>query len=231
MFSDQQLSQLGAKLQSDRVKTRDGMGYIEAWDATDKANEIFGFDGWDRFTISERVVQEIQCEVGKSKSPGYRVGYVTKVRVVVRAGDTTITKEGTGGGQGIDRDLFKAHEGASKEAESDAMKRALTQFGNQFGLALYDKTKENVTSQEELQQARIKKQIEECEPWHQLAESMVDMCKTAESVENWWGPKEGDTGARRSDLFFQIPDNIRDLFFPTEVKTYRAKLIQDQAAA
>ena len=32
-----------------------------------------------------------------------------------------------------------AHESAIKEAETDAMKRALRSFGNTFGLALYDK--------------------------------------------------------------------------------------------
>jgi len=33
------------------------------------------------------------------------------------------------------------HESAIKEAESDARKRALMQFGDQFGLSLYDKDK------------------------------------------------------------------------------------------
>ncbi len=33
----------------------------------------------------------------------------------------------------------EARESALKEAETDAMKRALTTFGNPFGLALYDK--------------------------------------------------------------------------------------------
>ena len=36
-------------------------------------------------------------------------------------------------------DLGQAHESALKEAETDAMKRALMTFGNPFGLALYDK--------------------------------------------------------------------------------------------
>src|SRR3546814_21006699 len=42
-------------------------------------------------------------------------------------------------------DLFRsAHESAKKESETDAMKRALMTFGNQFGFALYDKTRANV---------------------------------------------------------------------------------------
>lgn len=43
-------------------------------------------------------------------------------------------------------DLGQAHESALKEAETDAMKRALMTFGNPFGLALYDKQQREVTS-------------------------------------------------------------------------------------
>ena len=41
-------------------------------------------------------------------------------------------------------DLGLAHESALKEAETDAMKRALMTFGNPFGLALYDREQRNV---------------------------------------------------------------------------------------
>jgi hypothetical protein len=40
--------------------------------------------------------------------------------------------------------MGEAYESAVKEAETDAMKRALMTFGNPFGLALYDKTKASV---------------------------------------------------------------------------------------
>ena len=80
---------------------------------------------------------------------GWGVSYVCRVRVTVRAGDTVVIREGTGAGHGIDADLGQAHESAVKEAESDAMKRALMQFGNPFGLALYDKTKSAVATPRE----------------------------------------------------------------------------------
>jgi hypothetical protein len=57
-----------------------------------------------------------------------------------------VIREGSGAGHGIDADLGQAHESAIKEAETDAMKRALMTFGNQFGLALYDKQQREVTS-------------------------------------------------------------------------------------
>jgi len=59
---------------------------------------------------------------------------------------TPVIREGCGAGHGIDVDLGQAHESALKEAETDAMKRALMTFGNPFGLALYDKQQRQVTT-------------------------------------------------------------------------------------
>jgi len=58
----------------------------------------------------------------------------------------SLVREGSGAGHGIDVDLGLAHESALREAETDAMKRALMTFGNPFGLALYDKQQRQVTS-------------------------------------------------------------------------------------
>jgi hypothetical protein len=64
--------------------------------------------------------------------------------VRVRAGDKEICREGCGSGHGVGLTPGEAHESAIKEAETDAMKRALSTFGNPFGLALYDKERQNV---------------------------------------------------------------------------------------
>lgn len=138
-FTPEQVSRLKAMLSPDRVKKRQDFSYITAWDATQTANDIFGFGLWDRETLDMRKIQE---EVDASNK--HRVGYTCRVRITVRAGDSVVFRDGTGAGQGINKDLFQAHELAVKEAESDAMKRALSQFGNQFGLALYDKEQTNV---------------------------------------------------------------------------------------
>ncbi len=71
-------------------------------------------------------------------------GYVARVRVKVRAGDHEICREGCGSGHGRGNTPGEAHQSALKEAETDAMKRALTTFGNPFGLALYDKAQHGV---------------------------------------------------------------------------------------
>jgi len=68
------------------------------------------------------------------------VTYIARVRITVFAGSRgLLIREGTGAGHGIDVDLGQAHESAIKEAETDAMKRALVTFGARFGLSLYDR--------------------------------------------------------------------------------------------
>lgn len=118
------------------------VSYIESHHAIREANRIFGYFEWDSETKESHLVQAEE----KTSDSGLRwyVGYITKVRVIARNGERVAYRDGTGFGQGIDKDLGKAHESAVKEAESDAQKRALKNFGDQFGLALYDKNQEHV---------------------------------------------------------------------------------------
>lgn len=143
-FTPEQIKALSAPLDRKHVKQRAQAGrqlsYIESWQAISEANRIFGFDGWNRETVVMAELGEPRLVDGKN-----RVAYMAKVRVAVFTESHTIVREGTGYGSGIDRDLGQAHESAIKEAESDAMKRALMTFGNPFGLALYDKDQANVT--------------------------------------------------------------------------------------
>lgn len=143
-FTAEQIGFLSGPLDKSNVKERSQAGrqlsYIEAWHAIAEANRIFGYEMWDRETISMTQLGGVREVEGKQ-----RVAYASKVRVtVLTATGSKITREGTGFGSGIDKDEGQAHESAIKEAESDAMKRALMTFGNPFGLALYDKTQANV---------------------------------------------------------------------------------------
>lgn len=119
--------------------------YIEGWKTIEEANRIFGFDGWTRETVmldeANRDLVELRGRDGDPYKQ-WRIGYVAKVRVT--AGGVVREGTGFGHGQGKPEALGDAIESAIKEAETDAMKRALMTFGNPFGLALYDKTKANV---------------------------------------------------------------------------------------
>lgn len=146
MFNADQIEQLSAPLKADHVRQREQAGrmlsYIEGWHVIAEANRIFGFDGWQRHTLEHRCVAETERTIGKGnyQKAGWGVTYIAKVRIIVGA----VVRDGLGAGHGIDADKGIAHESAIKEAETDAMKRALMTFGNQFGLAIYDKTMANV---------------------------------------------------------------------------------------
>ena len=146
VFSTEQIAALSAPLDRAKVQTRSQAGrslaYLEGWQAIAEANRIFGFDGWQRETIAVQCVSERERTLGSSNRAGWGVTYTARVRISV--GD--VIREGSGAGHGIDADLGQSHESALKEAETDAMKRALMTFGNPFGLALYDKQQREVTS-------------------------------------------------------------------------------------
>lgn len=116
--------------------------YIEGWLAIQEANRIFGFGGWSYTILDCKAVMESARQIGKGDraKDGFGVTYVATVRVTV--GD--VTRDDVGSGHGYDVDLGLAHESAIKEAVTDALKRGLRSFGNPFGLALYDKSRENV---------------------------------------------------------------------------------------
>lgn len=145
-MKDSVKKELKKKLDPKNVKTRDkgssSIAFVEGWHVINEANNIFGFDGWSRSTVYNNEVSRVTCRVGKGQyqSEGFKVGYEAKVLITV--GD--VTREGTGHGSQVSKDLFDAIEGAAKEAETDATKRALMTFGYRFGLALYDKTKQHV---------------------------------------------------------------------------------------
>ena len=144
IFTEKQLQELSEPLSQHVVKVRTQSGralsYIEGWWAIHEANRIFGFGGWHQELAEVRCVSERERKIGRDKKDGWGVSYVAKVRVTVNG----VIREGIGAGHGIDADLGQAHESAIKEAATDAMKRALMTFGNQFGLALYDKDQRNV---------------------------------------------------------------------------------------
>jgi DNA recombination protein Rad52 len=149
-FSAEQITALSAPLDRAKVRQREQgrsqVSYLEGWQVIAEANRIFGFDGWQRETVALRCVNQSERTIGRDQKPGWGVTYTARVRISVsNAGQPALIREGCGAGHGIDTDLGQAHESALKEAETDAMKRALMTFGNAFGLALYDKQQREVT--------------------------------------------------------------------------------------
>ena len=132
-FTKEQIEQLNQPIDPKVVAFRKQgniqLAYLESWYVINEANRIFGFDGWSSETIQLDCVQ----------SDEFCVTYIAKVRVTV--GDVIREGVGAGHGKGERVNLGDKHESAVKEAESDARKRAFMQFGSQFGLSLYDRSK------------------------------------------------------------------------------------------
>lgn len=216
MFSPEQNSLLSAKLDGSNVKTRSQAGqklsYIEGWLAIAEANRIFGFDGWDRETVWINCVWSGERQTKSGQKPA--ASYVARVRITVRAGDRIVIREGTGAGSGFGFDAGEAHESAIKEAETDAMKRALMTFGNPFGLALYDKDKENVMSAQEKAAVEIAeaKEKQKADPSERKAKetaaatfkSAIEMAEDLDELGAWWKKHWTQIDALPDDLKAEI---------------------------
>jgi len=141
-FTDNQVRHLKAKLDPRYIRARNSNGsnlsYVEGWHAIAEANRIFGYEAWDRRTVSA------SCVWTEAKAGTYRAVYTAKVRVTVRAGEVKVVREGSGSCEASAATAGQAHELALKGAETDATKRALATFGNPFSLALYDREQNGV---------------------------------------------------------------------------------------
>src|SRR6188472_1131179 len=141
-FTDTQVRLLKAKLDPRHIRTRNSNGcslsYVEGWHAIAEANRIFGYEAWDRRTVSAT------CVWSEANAGTYRAVYIAKVRITVRAGEVKVVRDGSGSCKATAATAGQAHELALKGAETDATKRALATFGNPFGLALYDREQSGV---------------------------------------------------------------------------------------
>lgn len=151
-FTDTQLAQLQEKLSDKHVLQQQGQDYLPGWFVIDQANRIFGHDRWS-YEVGDLSL------VGEDEA-GEKVLYLARVRVTVLDddGDKIVQREDVGmGDQKNTRRLLDAHGNAAKAAVTDALKRALRTFGNQFGNPLYDDKKENVESEAD-RKRRVKQQ-------------------------------------------------------------------------
>jgi DNA recombination protein Rad52 len=166
------------------------LSYVEGHHVIREANRIFGPLGWDRVTEQMHCVQQEQDDKGL-----WRVTYTAKCRIFARDDlDTSAQREGWGTGQGINKDLGMAHEGACKEAETDAMKRALMTFGDPLGLALYDKKQTNVRANDAPPPEDVAKRVLEIE-------EKVKACKSASNLQSLFKELDRETRKAAKPIF------------------------------
>lgn len=153
MFDKNQLTILTQELDSNRIKTREkgniNLSYIEGFDVIDTANKVFGFGNWSySITKLDQVSQEL------NQNQNNVVCYKAVVQIQIHNTNHTldVNRQDVGFGTGVAKSLADAHEGAAKEAVTDAIKRCFRSFGNQFGNSLYDKTKNHQNQDSSYQQ-------------------------------------------------------------------------------
>jgi len=134
-ISPEQEEMLKQPLKADQIKERKGFGgtwlkYIKGDTAIDAANRIFGFGRW-----GYRIIGREHCIVEDDKK-GKIEYYTCDIELSVAGAAFTFP----GDGMGIVTSPFtiEMHEKARKEATTDALKRALRHYGDQFGLSLYN---------------------------------------------------------------------------------------------
>ena len=178
-FTKEQIELLKQPIKLENVAEResgwgDKVPYVESWKAIDAANRIFGFDGWNSETLEINLVSEdIKC-----------VSYIAKVRITVG----NVVKEGYGSGHGRKGGIGDKHESAVKEAESDAQKRALRQFGYQFGLSLYDGKKAWKTadsSNKKPKKEESKPPVSQKSTTFVLAKKAIEDCKQLKKLDSY----------------------------------------------
>lgn len=140
---------LDAKIPREAISERDGGGgrklsYLEGWYIINRLNEVFGIGNWAyNSTIQKLHEGQVEDRYGKKK---FTAHYAAQVRLVVTFPgglQTEFTDCGYGDGQDP-TSPGKPHELAIKESITDGLKRCAKNLGMSMGLALYDKTQENV---------------------------------------------------------------------------------------
>ena len=124
---------LAHELVSERA-TDDGtlLRYLEGWRAIAQANAIFGHDRWGAELVGEVAYRPLPAH-GRARGGTPGGLYTATVRITIDGG---LAHSDVGAATVSDPNP-EAHAVAYKAAVTDALKRALRHFGDQFGNALW----------------------------------------------------------------------------------------------
>jgi hypothetical protein len=104
---------------------------------------VFGFGRWDEVALEPTVLLYEQPTTTKAGKDAFKVAYRASRRLVIRDQDGAhlCSHDGSAVGESVMPDFKRgdAHDMAIKTAESQALKRAAINLGDQFGLSLYAK--------------------------------------------------------------------------------------------
>jgi hypothetical protein len=140
-LNHEQVSQLLRPVHGSRVHKLDGLSHMEAYDIRAHLNRIFGFGHWSADVIEMTLMYEEKTTT-KAGKPAYAVGYRAGLTLTICGPDgerlASFTEYAASGQIMPDFKRGDAHDFAMKTAESQALKRAAINLGDQFGLSLYN---------------------------------------------------------------------------------------------
>jgi DNA repair and recombination protein RAD52 len=141
-YTAQQISTLQSRLEKklgpEYISSRAGpsgqkVHYVAAEKVIQLANEIFGFNGWSS------TIKEVQVDFVDENPVTLKVSLGLSVIVRVTLRDGTFHEDIGYGHIENCKGKAAAFEKSKKEGTTDALKRALKNFGNALGNCLYDK--------------------------------------------------------------------------------------------
>ena len=229
-LSDPQIAWLLRPVDPDRVGS-DGKGFahMEAWDIRRHLIRIFGFGGHDTDMLEASLIAETCIPNHQKKDKNGRpygqpfdawtVIYRVAVLLSVKADGMELGHwHGIATGDATNQpSRADAHDLALKTADSQALKRAATNLGDQFGLSLYNKGRLSAVVQSSLaywkapKEAEFKDEKVEAEPdvaaaRQESAETVPAAADQADAKQDAAGPSERQASAHLVKLLGQAKD-------------------------
>jgi recombination DNA repair RAD52 pathway protein len=140
----EQVRQLLKPIAPQRVMRANNHSHISQQDVTAHLTRIFGFGNWQKQILEEAIVIDEKAswiaKDGKAKE-GWDVTYRVRMRLTIKDPDGVTIWEGDDGATGSathQPSRSDAHDLAYKAAISYALKRCAKDWGDQFGLSLYN---------------------------------------------------------------------------------------------
>ncbi|MBB1256905.1 hypothetical protein H3146_26715 [Streptomyces sp. OF3] len=140
-LSDAQLSWLLSPIHGSRVgKDGKGFAHVEAWDIRRHLIRCFGFGGFSTELLFADLMHERETPANNGGKSRWTVVYRCAVRLTVKVDGIELGHwHGIATGDATNvPSVSDAHDLALKTADSQALKRAAVNLGDQFGLSLYN---------------------------------------------------------------------------------------------
>jgi hypothetical protein len=139
-LNQKQRDQLLRPINPRRVQIAQGQSHVAGYDVSAHLTRIFGFGNWEKEIKSEALV----CEDGVKDGTRTRWTVTYKVVMTLRVKDSagTVIWSGDDAATGSATNMPSrgdAHDFALKNAVTYALKRCAKDWGDQFGLSLYNK--------------------------------------------------------------------------------------------